>query len=375
MLDSEIKAPVRNEMPSSRRRHGLRMLLGGTVVVALGAAGGVYALQAGGGTATRNGSALPTVTVVRDDMTRTTDVDGTLSYADSYIVLAGGSGRITWLPEVGEVIRRGERAYGVDGYSVPLFYGSMPFWRSLQRGMSNGYDVLELERNLAALGYGDDLTVDRRFTWATAAAIKDWQDDLGVTKTGVLTPDDVVMQPGALRVTKLQAVPGAPAAGALFTASGTERQITVQLPVSDQVVAKIGAKVRISLPGGKTTTGHISSVGTVAAAGSTNAQSQTGEGTQNATIPVYITLDKASSAGDLDGSPATIGFTSTEHKNALAVPINALLASAEGTYSVNVVDSAGAIHSVPVRLGIFDGDKVEVSGNLTPGMKVQVPRS
>jgi multidrug efflux pump subunit AcrA (membrane-fusion protein) len=30
---------------------------------------------------------------------------------------------------------------------------------------------------------------------------------------------------------------------------------------------------------------------------------------------------------------------------------------------------------VPVTLGIFDDDQVEVTGALTPGMKVQVPRS
>jgi hypothetical protein len=183
------------------------------------------------------------------------------------------------------------------------------------------------------------------------------------------------MQPGKIRVTKLQVVLGAPATGAVFTASGTERRVTVKLLVSQQNIAKKGAKVRVTLPGGKTTTGHISSVGTVATAGSTNAQSQTGQGTENATFPVSITLDKPGSAGNLEGAPVTVGFTSTEHKNVLGVPINALLGSAEGNYSVNVVDSAGAVHSVQVKLGVFDGDNVEVTGNLTPGMKVQVPRT
>jgi multidrug efflux pump subunit AcrA (membrane-fusion protein) len=133
--------------------------------------------------------------------------------------------------------------------------------------------------------------------------------------------------------------------------------------------------MQVTLPGGKTTTGHISSVGTVATAGSANAQSQTGQGTENATIPIYITLDKPGSAGNLEGAPVTVGFSSAEHKNVLGVPINALLASAEGNYSVNVVNSAGAVQSVQVKLGVFDGDNVEVTGDLTPGMKVQVPRS
>ncbi|WP_067463644.1 peptidoglycan-binding protein [Actinomadura macra] len=375
MLDSDIEQPVRDEAPPPfLRRRRVRALLGGTAVLAVGAVGAALVLRDGNGTAAQNTSALPTVSVVRTNVTNTTDVDGTLGYADSYTVLAGGQGRVTWVPKAGDVIKRGERAYGVDGHRVPLLYGRMPFWRDLEQGVK-GYDVLELERNLDALGYGDDMTVDRSFTYATEQALIDWQDDLGRTETGVLKADDVVVQPGAIRVTKLQVLLGGSARGALYTASGTERQVTVNLPVSQQVIAKKGAKARVALPGGKTTTGRISSVGSVATAGSTNAQSQTGQGTETATIPVYVTLDKPGSAGGLDGAPATVGFASDEHKNVLAVPINALLAPAENTYAVAVVDSAGNVRQVPVKLGIFDGDIVEVTGNLTAGMKVQVPKS
>lgn len=104
-------------------------------------------------------------------------------------------------------------------------------------------------------------------------------------------------------------------------------------------------------------------------------RSQTGEGTQNATVPVHITLDKASGAGDLEHAPVTAGFSSAVHKNVLAVPINALLASSDSNDTVNVVDAAGTVRSVPVELGILAGDKVEVSGSLTAGAKVQVPQS
>jgi multidrug efflux pump subunit AcrA (membrane-fusion protein) len=151
--------------------------------------------------------------------------------------------------------------------------------------------------------------------------------------------------------------------------------VTVSLPVSQEEIATKGAWVQVKLPGGKTTIGHISSVGKVATAGKTNAQSQTGEGTQTATIPVYISLDKSADAGALDGAPATVGFISDLHKDVLSVPIDALCATADGSYSVNVVDSAGKVTSVPVKLGIFDGDNVEVTGNLTAGAKVQVPKS
>lgn len=376
MLDSELKTPVGSEDEAPPRRRRRLWLVGGAVVVlAVGTAGTVYALRDDDQAAASTDTALPTAPVTRTDLSSATQVDGSLGYGDSYTVLGSDPGRITWLPALGKVIVRGKAVYGVDGHPVPLFYGAMPFWRTLESGMTSGNDVLELERNLTALGYGSGLAVDRTLTSATRSAIKEWQDDLRASQTGTVSPTDVVMLPGPIRVTSLTAVPGGPASGTVLTASGTTRQVTVKLPVSLQEIAKKGAEVRIELPGGKSTTGHVSSVGTVATAEETNAQSQTGEGTESATITVSITLDKSSDAGTLDGAPVTVGFTSVEHEDVLSVPVNALLAAADGSYSVNVVDDAGRVTSVPVKLGIFDGDNVEVTGKLTEGAKVQVPRS
>jgi peptidoglycan hydrolase-like protein with peptidoglycan-binding domain len=366
--------PDEQQLPAGRRRR-VWIVVGGVVVLAIGGASAVYVTQDGGGKPARQVSKLPTATVVRTDMVNTTEVDGTMGYAGKRTVLAEGSGRITWLPGVGSVLGRGDRVYGLNGHSVPLFYGSTPLWRELRTGMTDGDDVLVLERNLTALGYGSYLSVDRHFSAATASVVKDWQDDLGVKETGVVKLGDVVVQAGEIRVTKLDAVLGAPASGVVLTASGTERRITVDLPVSDQDLARKGAKVRVKLPGGKTAEGRVSAVGKVADAGDTNSKSQTGEGTQNATVPVYITLTGKRSAASLDGSPATVGFASTEHKNVLAVPVNALLAKANGNYVVKVVNAAGKVRTVPVELGIFQGDKVEVKGALSAGMKVQVPSS
>ena len=375
MLDSELRTPVGSEDEAPpRRRRRLWPVVGAVAVLVVGTAGTVYALRDDDQAAASTGTTLPTAPVTRTDLSSATQVDGSLGYADSYTVLGSGSGRITWLPALGKVIVRGKAVYGVDGHPVPLFYGAMPFWRALESGVTSGNDVRELERNLTALGYGSGLTVDRTFTSATRSAIRRWQDDLGVSQTGTVSPTDVVVLPGPIRVTDVTAVPSGPAAGTVLTASGTTRQVTVKLPVSSQEIAKKGAKVRIGLPGGKSTTGHVSSVGTVATAEKTDAQSQTGAATESATITVSITLDKPSDAGTLDGAPVTVGFTSVERQDVLSVPVNALLATADGSYSVNVVH-AGKVTSVPVELGIFDGDNVEVTGDLTEGGKVQVPIS
>jgi peptidoglycan hydrolase-like protein with peptidoglycan-binding domain len=363
--------------PGRHRRRG-RLVIAGLAVAAIGAAGTAIVLTRGPDGATPTGQKPATEDVVRTDLAERTQVDGKLGYAGSYTVTASGHGRITWLPHVGDTIRRGKRVYGVDGHSVPLFYGPTPLWRPLRTGVSDGRDVLELERNLAALGYGSGLTVDKNFTSATTAAIKDWQDDLGVRQSGAVNPGDVVMQPRAIRVTKVSAALGAPANGQVLAATGTDRRVTVKLPVTQQELAKTGAKVTVELPGGKSATGHISSVGTVATAGDDGSDGppQEGQDTETATIPVRITLDHPSEAGRLDGAPVTVGFASGTHKGVLAVPVRALLAQPGGTYAVKVVDATGAGRTIPVELGVFADGMVEVSGSgLATGMKVEVPRS
>ncbi|MET8828869.1 peptidoglycan-binding protein [Streptomyces sp. NPDC004610] len=363
-----------DEPPPRRRRRWVAWVAGATVLV-VGAAGALYVARDDGGGSDTDTSTLPTAEVVTTDMVNTTQVDGELGYSASRSIVAESTGRITALPGTGDVIQRGDRVYGVDGHDVPLFYGSTPFWRNLEYGMDDGEDVEVLERNLTELGYGGSFTLNEEFTSATADAVEEWQEDLGVSETGIVKPGDVVIQSNEIRVTKVEATLGGRASGPVLTASGTARRITVDLPVTDQSLAEKGAKVEVTLPGDEKTTGTVDSIGSVATAGDTNSESQTGEGTENATVPVYITLDKKGGAGNLDGAPATVGFTSEEHKDVLAVPINALLASSEGKYEVKVVDADGTVRSVPVELGIFEGEKVEVKGNLKAGMKVQVPES
>jgi peptidoglycan hydrolase-like protein with peptidoglycan-binding domain len=361
-----------------RRKNLLRTTVAGGSI-ALGAAGVLAAAmlnQDDAKAATPSAAPVTTADVVRTDLISRSDLDGTLGYAHTYPIMADGTGRVTWLPEVGDVITRGRRVYGLDGHKVPLFYGHTPLWRSLQSGVSDGKDVLELERNLKALGYGDDLTVDTDFTWVTAQAIRDWQDDLGVTETGRINVGDVVMQPGKIRISAVDGVLGSRASGKLLTATDTTRQVTVDLPVTQQELAKVGRKVRVELPGGKTSSAKITAIGSAATSDSdSDNPADIGAPTDTATIPVYLALTKPSAAGRLDGAPVTVGFTGDVSKDVLAVPVNALLAGANGTYSVEVVDGATR-RLVPVELGVFADGQVEVTGDgLEAGMRVEVPSS
>jgi multidrug efflux pump subunit AcrA (membrane-fusion protein) len=99
-----------------------------------------------------------------------------------------------------------------------------------------------------------------------------------------------------------------------------------------------------------------------------------GNDTTTTTVAVTVALDHPKETGALDQAPVDVDITTDTARNVLAVPVNALLALAEGGYAVEVQDPGGARRLVAVRLGLFADSLVEVGGaGLRPGMKVVVP--
>jgi multidrug efflux pump subunit AcrA (membrane-fusion protein) len=358
--------------PAPRRRRGLRWLAGVVVVALLGGAGWWVAGRPGldrGTPTAAPATPLATAAVQRQDLNGQTKVNGTLGYAGSATVQSPLSGRITWLPQAGTIVRRGGTLLAVDNRPVQLFYGPRPAWRDLSTGVDDGPDVLELERNLVALGYDPDhdITVDDQFTWATAAAVKRWQEALGLDQTGRFTTNmPAVFLPWAARVKTLSATVGgnaAPGAPAMEVTSGVH-QVTVDLDVSQQGYVKAGDRVDVVMPDGRRMGGRISDVGRVA-------QTQGDPPNQRTTITVTIVLDRPNAAGRLDQAPVDVYITTQTRRGVLAVPVTALLALKEGGYAVETVDPAGRHQLVAVRLGVFSNGMVEVSGSgLRAGMKV-----
>ena len=126
----------------------------------------------------------------------------------------------------------------------------------------------------------------------------------------------------------------------------------------------------VTLPDGTTTPGVVSSVGTVATTSGSG-------GSPVTTIPVQVTLTHPRAAGTLDQAPVTVNITTATARDALAVPVTALLAQAAGGYAVEVVGPGSARRWVPVRPGIFDdaAGLVQVTGALAPGQRVVVAAS
>jgi hypothetical protein len=324
------------------------------------------------GTAAHGNPAPVTLgTVTSGQLSAQVQVNGTLGYGTAHPVVGQASGWYTGLPQPGQVITQGQQLYQVSGTPVILIYGSVPMYRPLSPRTS-GADVTELNNDLASMGYGAGKGSDQ-FTSATSSAVRRLQAHFGLGQTGTLPLGSVLVEPGAIRVSAVTATLGGKAApGAVALQAGpTARQVTVSLDATQQAEVRPHDKVTITLPNGMSTPGSVSSVGTVASSSpSGSGTSPSGAGSSPAAIvPVEIVPDNPEATGSLDQAPVQVTITSQTVRNALAVPVTALLATTGGGYAVEAVPGH---RLVPVTLGIFDdaAGLVQVSGPLHAGERV-----
>jgi hypothetical protein len=356
-----------------RRRHHVAVW-GAVIAVAGGAA--VLAFGDRGGTAAARPAAPATADITLGDLVDTASVDGRLTYAGERGVVGRSAGTITSVPTPGSVIVQGKALYQVDRSPVVLMYGALPLYRPLRQGIEDGPDVRQLEQALRALGHGNGLTVDTHFSVATAQAVREWQRDIGLPRTGSVTAAQVVFLPAEVRVAAAKVVVGDTVLPGrqVLALTGTRRFVHVDLKASDQELARKGAGVTVELPDGGTVRGRIASVGTVARRSDPGNGSGASGQSPEATIGVEIRLDDARKTGRLDQAPVTVTLERARRKSVLSVPVEALLALREGGFGLEVVEPGGTRRTVGVRTGAYGGGRVEITGSgLTAGMKVAVP--
>jgi peptidoglycan hydrolase-like protein with peptidoglycan-binding domain len=157
-----------------------------------------------------------TSSVTRRTLSESSTVDGTLGYGSTLELYDRLGGTFTWLPSVGAVVGRGGTLWRIDDLPAVLMYGSVPAYRALRQGVSDGPDVIELNENLIDLGFDPygAITDDEAFDEATAAAVKRWQKAEGLTETGEVELGRVVFAPGARRVTAVKVTLGQDPPGA-----------------------------------------------------------------------------------------------------------------------------------------------------------------
>jgi peptidoglycan hydrolase-like protein with peptidoglycan-binding domain len=296
--------------------------------------------------------------------------DGTLGHGSTTTLASRGSGTVTWLPSAGTTIGRGKPLYKLDNKPVVLLYGSLPAYRDLKSGVK-GADVKQFEKNLWALGYRG-FTVDDKYTASTAGAVKDWQDDLGLSETGTVTVGQIAYAPQPVRVDSLSAEKGGTAqpGAEVLNYTGTSLVATVVLDMDAQRLARTGAAVQVELPDGKKVNGKITEVA---------ASVQQGQGDQPDTTVLDVTIGfTGATPPGYDQASVTAYFTASQRPDVLTVPVSALLALAEGGYAVEKVGpssgGSGTRTLVGVETGIYADGLVEItSAELAEGDTVVVP--
>ena len=314
-----------------------------------------------------------TATVERGDLVGETTVQGNLRYADSYVQKSAFDGVITALPTPGTTLGQGDHVYTVGGANAYLLHGAIPAWRAFEEGMSDGQDIVQLETALSALGYFEQ-TPNGHFDWNTIVAIKKWQKALSLPQDGTLSLGSVLFAPEDLRVGALKARVGdtATTETELFTASSSRQIVSANLKLSDQALGVVGNSVTIRLPGSAaSTTGTITAVEPPRDKPGDEGSKET---TKERIVPITVTPDDTSALDGTQEASVSLGLTSQTRKDVLSVPLGALVALTSEQFGVEVVDEAGSITRVPVTVGLFAGDRVEVSGDgIAEGQRVVVP--
>ncbi|MEU7578765.1 peptidoglycan-binding domain-containing protein [Streptomyces sp. NPDC041068] len=353
-----------------RRRTG--WIAAAAVVAAAAAGAGAFAVGGEDAGADGGGGELPpaTATVVRTDLVKSKTVDGKIDFAGRRPVKSAVEGTVTVAAKEGTTVARGQALYELNDKPVTLLYGPVPAFREMKAG-DRGSDVLQLERNLVALGHGSGLYVDPRFDKATEAAVKRWQKSLNRAPTGRVGKGDVVFQPEQVKVAKAnaaladQVAPGDP----VLTAASTKPVVRAELDQADVSLTAKGTKVEVALPSGKKEPGRVT--GTVDPEQSDESEGG-GSGGDGITVEVTLDAGRSAASGEDPRATASVSFVSESRKDVLAVPVEAVVAlrGENGGYGLQVVEG-GTSRMVRVETGMTADGRIEVSGpGIAEGTKV-----
>jgi peptidoglycan hydrolase-like protein with peptidoglycan-binding domain len=199
---------------ASNTRLRRRLTAGGAVLLAAAAVAVVLTAESGSSAKHGSGNGVApgetTTTVARRTLSESSTVDGTLGYGSTLELYDRVSGTFTWLPAVGARIDLGGTLWRVNNEPVALMYGSVPAYRTLEAGVSDGPDIVELNESLIDLGYDPygAITDDEDFNEATVAAVRRWQHAEGLPETGKVELGRIVFAPDARRVTAVKVALG-----------------------------------------------------------------------------------------------------------------------------------------------------------------------
>lgn len=304
-----------------------------------------------------------TATVERKDLTRELSLNGTIGHGATSPLGLSADGVLTWLPATGDVVEPGGRLAEVNGAPVVLLKGQRPAWRPMMSGVSSGEDIRQLESALIEMGFStvDALGDDAKWTSATTVAVKKMQTALAMPVDGRVEMGEIVFRPAAVRIAAVAGHLGDAASSAGITASGTSQFVSASLKAKDADEVAVGDKVTVELLTGETIDATVTEIGSPAVK-------------EDGSSSMPVTVD-AGAFEVADGVPVEVRIAIVDAEGVLAVPVEALLALAEGGYAVEIPDSStlNGRRLVGVTVGVFSDGWVQVEGDLAEGDEVIVP--
>lgn len=349
--------------PERPRRRGTRLRWLGLSVLVLAGAGTGYWYYVGleePADATGVSTApVKTAEVTRATIADTRSFSGTLGHGDAFTVTTSDQGVVTGIADQGTDVERGTELFRINEQPVTALYGVVPMYRGLQVG-DTGVDVEQLEDNLAKLGY-DGFDVDEEFTSWTEAAVREWQNDIGAEETGVVAQTDVVFVPKGNQVDTLHVEVGSvlTQGGPVLDRTSSDQVVSLEVEVRDRDLLSVDTEVTVELPGGEEVAGTVTSASVVPVGSGDGSDDSSSEGTiTEVEVTLEETVDEA-----LLGATADVVIQVDRREDVLTVPVNGLLALAEGGHGVAVVADDGTSSIVPVETGLFADGRVEVSGS------------
>ena len=339
----------------TRLRRSLRVTVG-AVVIGVFAAGGILLgmwkpwESSYGKDAANPAATAVTVPVELGTLTSQLRLNANLDFGEP-VELPAATGVITALPVSGQVIKVGQPVYEADGRPIIFLEGLRPAWRDLSSDSDDGQDVLQLEENLARLGFFDH-EPDARYDWLTTDAVRRWQKELGVPVTGEVAAADVLfLNASSIRIAQVTARLGqADASPATYTAA-TLRAVATLTPAQARELA-VDTAVTVILPDGTELENKIAAVDP--------GGQPTGEDGQTAPPEAVIEFsDQKQVEGTGPASVRVIVQNTEESPETLIVPATALIATAKDTYAVEVLSGEGIVR-VPVEIGLVADARVQV---------------
>ncbi|MDR0433051.1 MAG: hypothetical protein LBH48_07070, partial [Bifidobacteriaceae bacterium] len=273
-------------------------------------------------------SDLATATAEVSDLVSSVTASCPVGYGETASLVASGSGVVTELPDVEDVISAGETLYRLDDKPVILLPGRLPAWRDMTPGMDDGRDITQLKRALAKLGFADsdELGTSREWTWSLSRAVSELRDAAGYDKGYSLPRSWFQFGPSRLRVDALLATKGQqvePGAELLST-TGTTPQVTCQIATSQRAYATEGGAADLTFSDGTEASGAIVEVSAKSASGP--------EESDYLAVIIEVTGDALTH--QQTGTEARVQLTDTVALGVLAVPVTALVALTDGGYGV-----------------------------------------